>query len=541
MRPGSPLFQAPILPSPAQTALAMILLRSKPTDVTVRDFVLQLRTHYKSGRTAVDPADYGHYLDLACYWKEQCQRAQDECERLQSINIRLERSNQSLSQRMSVPSAQALDTATDERPMAANSTRPGTANATKRKAPASPSKSSKRPRVPAAKASEPTVAQTQESIENDFEFLEGLGADGSALVDALFATYQLCRASSPNAEHLCRHLVRTSSALAKIISLIAQDHEYLSRQVTKAFNTHSTGQGTSVFSHALTISARAFMSVLVGITKMAHVSDDIRLPSLVVCELAETFKSGLLAIESSARDTADRALILPPSTNNGKAKASKGIPRESLAARTLAHFLIGVMGFLEKQNMVHQQLFDAFSFHLLERVGKRLYYCTFSRHRSASIEKNLECLPQTRGAAGKATDDAETLGIRFELKALVLILDRAMGLAPHHMNATNGKSARSSDANRLGRTLSMKTLPSAPKGRLSSLAKDRLQRTLVSCMYGDKQDDELLDVLIKPVPAMRLASLPNVAKIDHQDVEEWYKEEVWRLLGWDIMAREGGW
>jgi hypothetical protein len=60
-------------------------------------------------------------------------------------------------------------------------------------------------------------------------------------------------------------------------------------------------------------------------------------------------------------------------------------------------------------------------------------------------------------------------------------------------------------------------------------------------MYGSKHDDEFLDILTKPMPAMRIGTLSNVAKIDDKDVEQWYKEEVWRLVGWDIMAREGGW
>jgi hypothetical protein len=35
--------------------------------------------------------------------------------------------------------------------------------------------------------------------------------------------------------------------------------------------------------------------------------------------------------------------------------------------------------------------------------------------------------------------------------------------------------------------------------------------------------------------------MQNVAKVDDKDVQTWYKEEVWRLVGWDILAREGAW
>lgn len=107
------------------------------------------------------------------------------------------------------------------------------------------------------------------------------------------------------------------------------------------------------------------------------------------------------------------------------------------------------------------------------------------------------------------------------------------------MNAQTASVNR--NQNRVGRTLSLKNLPSASRARLSPVAKDRLQRTLVTCMYGNKVDDEFLDVLTKPIPLMRLGSLQSVARVEDKDVEEWYKKEVWRLVGWDVLAKERGW
>jgi hypothetical protein len=331
--------------------------------------------------------------------------------------------------------------------------------------------------------------------------------------------------------------------LGKVIRLVAHNHEHLSRQGQRTMGASSLTEDRSDFSHALTVSARAFMSVLVGITTMMNASRDDRLPGLVICELAESFRTTLLAIESSAHQSASSVSSISTSQQpkSGKNKAIVNPVKESIPARSLAHFLIGLMGLLDKTNPIHQRIFDGFAFLLIERVGKRLYYCTFGRHRSADIESNLIPLPQPIDSVGKAGQDTDALGIRLELKALVLILERAMGLAPHHMNPPTSRAAKSLSSNRPSRTLSMKTLSAAPKGRLSSLAKDRLQRTLVTCMYGQDQSDEFLDVLTKPMPSMRVGALQNVAKIEDRDVEQWYKEEVWRLVGWDIMARETGW
>jgi hypothetical protein len=71
--------------------------------------------------------------------------------------------------------SQRIDTNLDERP--------GTApSVAKRKGAASPTRSPKRPKPPTVKTAEQTVAQTQESIENDYGFLEGLGDGESAVV-----------------------------------------------------------------------------------------------------------------------------------------------------------------------------------------------------------------------------------------------------------------------------------------------------------------------------------------------------------------------
>jgi hypothetical protein len=124
------------------------------------DYVLQFREHYKAGRPASNDEELSHYLDLVGYWQEQCRKAQEECDRVRTINIRLERSNHMLSQQTS--------TTPDDRPSTATST-------SKRKAAATQARLPKRPKAPASKTEAQSVAQTQEGIENDYEFLEGLG------------------------------------------------------------------------------------------------------------------------------------------------------------------------------------------------------------------------------------------------------------------------------------------------------------------------------------------------------------------------------
>ncbi|KAL6711438.1 hypothetical protein ACN47E_004372 [Coniothyrium glycines] len=518
MSPLSPDTSAtppPIVPSPAQAALAIAIIRSKPVNCSVREYVSKLRGHVRRGQNPAFGLDADRYLDLAAYWREQYKTTEAECDRLRGINIKLERSNHLLTN-LSTP-AIASDVIPQSPKRKAATTSPARAQ----------------------KKSKPTQsATTQDIIEQDSEFLDTLGPEGRKLTEALFTTHGLCRASITETEKLCYSLIQTSSLLGKVIFTVAQHHGELSHKGSR--NTAaSLDRDKSDFSTALSICARAFMSVLIGLNKLTHAGPDDKLNSLVICELVGMFNHGLQAIEVATRQSAQAIVKLPAESSKGKSKNSKSAIKESAPARSVAHLLIGFLGLLDKTDADHQRLFDGFTFMLLDRAAKQLYYCTFGQHRSTCVEDNI--MPPANAVSPEeiAKQDADALGMRLEVKALVLILERAMGLAPNHMNPQNVRSTKGSD--HPIRTLSMKNLPVVSRARLSPLAKDRLQRTLVACMYGSNTDDEFLDILTKPVPTMRLGSLPNVGKVDDADVHEWYKQEVWRLVGWDILAKEDGW
>jgi hypothetical protein len=482
------------------------------------DYVLHLRAQIRSGIDPREGEDPGCYVDQVTYWKERCQQTEDECGKLRGINVKLERSNHLLSS-LSGPIAE-VDSGTPT---------------IKRKAPTS-SPTRPKPSRQVQKQSLSPAAAVQQTIDNDLDFLELLGKDGSNLTEALYTVHSLCRSDEPDTGTLCYNLVRVAAGIGKVISIVSQSYEQLSRQGRRSLEAMSLDQDKSDFAIALSVCARAFMSLLVGTAKLMECNSDARLASLIVCEVADMFKAALQSIEISARTTAQTFLSQPPPLK--KAKTPPCV-KESPPARAVAHLLISLLGFLEKADPVHQKIFDGLVFVLFERVGRRLYYFTFGQHRSTSIEGNILAPPEPRDEAEAARRDADALGTRLEVKALVLILERAMGLAPNHLNPQNARPGQTS--NRPVRTMSTKTPVTNTRARLSPLAKDRLQRTLIACMYGNNTNDEFLDVLTKPVPAMRLGSLQNVAKIDDKDVGTWYKEEIWRLVGWDVLAREGAW
>jgi len=54
---------------------------------------------------------------------------------------------------------------------------------------------------------------------------------------------------------------------------------------------------------------------------------------------------------------------------------------------------------------------------------------------------------------------------------------------------------------------------------------------------GDTPND-FVEVLRKPFSIGPPATLPRV---DDADTSQWFKEEIWKLVGWDILSRDIAW
>jgi hypothetical protein len=317
-----------------------------------------------------------------------------------------------------------------------------------------------------------------------------------------------------------------ANSLSHVFTAIAKRYDSLAVRTRSKPTLPTFGEDKSELACTIAACTRAFVMLLVGLDGLEDDSPGRRLPGLVIYECVSMFHAALTAIETAAYQSAKVQMSIPKVSS----RAAPSDVKTSVAAHGIAQLLVTMVGRLEQNNPAHQKLFDGFAFVLFERASKRLFYCTFGRHRSASIEVDIMPPDTPTSPVEHVRQQTEALAIRYEVKELIVILERAMGIASNHMNPQTAKK----NAAKSGRTLSLKTL-TASKARLNPLAKDRLQRTLIACMFGDKADNDFLDILTMPV---RPAPLPTLPKINDNDVEEWYQKQVWRLVGWDILTRE---
>lgn len=367
-----------------------------------------------------------------------------------------------------------------------------------------------------------------------------LHRERAALTQALFNTHILCKASPIDLERLCANLAQTSNTLGKVILAVAKHQEDAEKQKPQSSTESMLQQDKPDLAAALSVCVKAFLSVLVGLKKLPASQSADHMKSLVIFELVGMFNTVMQSFENAAWDTAKVTSLQDADTNGANVRSSENHHiKESVSVHSVALLLIEFLGHLDKTNEDHQKLFEGFTVVLLERVAKWLYYYTFGHHRSNMAESNFFSIIQDDSCQENSKRKICARMGYSQVKALVMVLDRAMSLAPDY--AQPQRSRVSMNPTQLGPNFIINSIHVSSQAGLSLLAKQRVQRTLITCMYGGNLEDKVLDVLTKPILGTSKDSVPKVAKVGEEDVKTWYKQEVWRLLGWDVLANEDSW
>ncbi|KAF2733944.1 hypothetical protein EJ04DRAFT_543860 [Polyplosphaeria fusca] len=513
---------AELAPSRVQVALAIVILKSKPKDLTVREYIEHLRDHLRRGHLPIQNTDPLRYLDSVAYWRDESLRYEDRCHELESTVTDLRRANDELRVRIDTKSGDDAASA-------------------KRKRASTKQTKSKRARASQVDSDQTTLV-TQGTLAGDLDVLDRLGQAGSRLTQRLYTTHCFLKNQESNHGAVCRSLVEIARAIGAVIS------------ATSKFDSHTTPESkrgitllqkdTSELSSVVIACARAFTSLLVGLGKIADNDKEHRHASQVVFECVRLFKNVLESMGEAAFVTAQARVASQTKVSSSNTSSAARLPNmQSLGRiRTLAQFLNAIISYLDKSDAHHREMFEGFLFILIERVSKKLVYCCRGRDTVKNIAEEIALPPDMRDGPTTSRQKAETLAVGLEVPALVIILERAIALAPYHMNSrpvsASSASSRTSKPATLARSLTSKTLPAASRIPLSTHAKERLQRTLIDCMFAEQVDDDFADVLRMPA---RLGSLPNMRQVDEHKVDEWFTGEIWRLVGTDLLESQVAW
>ncbi|KAK4565633.1 hypothetical protein LTR86_003481 [Recurvomyces mirabilis] len=513
-------------PSQQAIAFAISVVLSKSEGLSVQEYIRLLRQHIAKGRRENAISSVYQHLDRSSYWRGQYECTKDALRASEGSSVDLQRDIEKLKSQLESTKQSA-----------------GSNGPKRRKkvvdedvilVPRSP-KRAKRDTSPARGS-----GTTEVNIERDFDFTD-VGEIGNILMRSLFQMHAVLKGHAKvEPAVLAHHLIRTASALPQVM------------QQAVVVQFASAQSSLNVLKNTLNAAARATTMLIVGVTRLSNLADSIEVHGRVIYGCVHMFADllDLVATASVAEmrkaDQIDTVLALKerPTTSKGKTKTvppKQVNPKDVPSLNAIACFLCGILDLLDPKSDVHRQLFDGFAYCLLNKLGSRLYVCVFGRTRGLSIADEVaadaasdEVEDQLTTKIVHTQNDEDVRQAKLEAPYLIHILSRLMAAAPSHL----GSIVQS----KKGKTRPI-ALKNASKANLAMHAKEKLQRTLINCIFGTEgvsAEDPLMDCLKMPGVSGTAKPL-SMPKVKEVDVHEWFKEEMWRIVGWEILGQEDGW
>lgn len=298
--------------------------------------------------------------------------------------------------------------------------------------------------------------------------------------------------------------------------------------------------GIEQLRRACNASSRAFSLLVCGTKELARKSQDAVSQGHTIYPIVQMFSklTSLLSDVASAR-AKDISTTHSPAKSQAKARRAKTSQARDSQGKDdpgvclLTHTLGRMIDMLDPKLETHRSIFEGFSCTLLESIGPVLYTLVFGHPRAPTLQEEMSMLVEASESGALSERNARQIEVRaasLQAPFLVHLLRQIMKLAPDHFGAeSTSTTSRSKQAGTKG----------PAKGALTIAAKERLQRTLVKFCFGNEgvdESDPFFDCLTKPLQPDPPVAMP---KVDESEVSEWFTEEVWSVLGWDILAREG--
>lgn len=346
---------------------------------------------------------------------------------------------------------------------------------------------------------------------------------------------QLIARKMPNPNDLASVLVQLTSVIGQAIWESKVVHAPESGKATTSTNRGTRGQinkATKVQSKAvedqevlIRVIYRTFVYILNGLDKLGAVAEGAPLQGQVIYELVKFFRESLDFIASD--DSVGQPKQAP---QYGGGRTKTAVPTTSHALcpdefrQRISRLLVMILASLKPtegapNGGTHQQLFEGFLYVLLERAGQVLRLFVFG---------NSECegASPILGSSGSDEQDKKLVMAKASASSLIWILERAIILFDRDMQGVDKPAiVPSKESQPLTANVTL---------NLAEGAKRKLQHTLLKGFFGG--DDEGFVDALQALKDPQLELDREVSVMDDDDnVMEWFKNEVERLVGWDIL------
>ena len=201
----------------------------------------------------------------------------------------------------------------------------------------------------------------------------------------------------------------------------------------------------------------------------------------------------------------------------------------------LCRTIISMMRYLDLAKATHNEILQGFVFVLFEKVGKGLKSVVFGAEEKEerNVAQGKKSVNEGSSTSQLALDDnndhAEDAAFEQQAPYLIYILQHVQTFFSQQQQ---GPSSTTNQAN-------MSSSESSSNRSLATFAQEKLQYTLLKAVFGERAPTtkDYEPALKAPrIPSADDEPLPTI-EIPDGDVKEWYKQEVWRLLGWDVLIK----
>lgn len=462
------------LPAPAQIALALVVLKSKPAEACVEDYLTQLRDCIVEGcASAKRPTS--QYPDGAEYWKKAYEKAEEERKALLD-KLHKHEKQQTVASLFSSPTARSPLTKDGKR---------------------------KREDTPAAQANSRSKRRTNLSNTPQSPAIDDVSSGyGEALLfgEVSGGATKLLQSFFALRMHMRRQptdlfaVQASASRLCHTISAIVQGVG----SITKPDKDRNDG-------HSIVWPAiRRTYNTLSEAVELLHArSQNASSAKTLISELAKILTGLLKCLQSIAMRGQPRSCGLRTRTHSRDSENQ--IPG-------LVNLIAGMMTDLDLTEAAHQELFDGLLCTFFEYLGSNLSMAVFSEPMTQGLPQPVGLL-QPRGLSA-GLDDHTQVDLSTTLKVAPYLIAILRKMKPH----MDGRGDVETN------------------GCAGAVLK-KMQNTLLRALFGD-QDQAFGESLERPAEVESVYYTDDLMADEGQDAtSEWFIGEVWNNVGWKVLTK----
>ncbi|RAK77994.1 uncharacterized protein BO72DRAFT_527139 [Aspergillus fijiensis CBS 313.89] len=493
------------IPSPSQLALALALVKHKPVGTTMKDYFTRIRQFIKAGTPTDRPTSRDQFFDSVAFWQKAYEKSEAEQSKLLDRIYELEQRSEKLTAKLHGSNAVPKDLVqgSTKRKATLDASMAGTTTSRK-------------------KSKQQTQTQSRacmltENLSNglDGQLPEYLEEPTASFVRRFYALQKMLQ-RSPNTPAI-------ALATGELCSVAEND---IFRAVQRQAGSSSEGRDASVVknpsvSAVLNSIYSAHQLLLRALKKVPSSESALQGRGQIIFHIARLSETVIKALGIHCRFNAKQQLSTAASAtktrSSARLKRSKtGHSNDKIPSSTndevaqLMSLLLCRMALsLDRNCSKTSDLRNGFSYVLLSRVGELLCLFVFrDLHLRSDLEGDPTNLSLPHGLKDAQLDEESVLAAEIEAKHLISPLERLLTvlnppLLPEELNCAVG-------------------------------IKGRLQSTLLQAVFG--QDSRFGEALRPLRHDDTLTISPNTTPLPEQSVSEWFVQETWRLLGWDLVA-----